>query len=280
LIALSALLFLRPGEPSYQGNLLSTWLAELSNGSSEDRKAAEVAIREIGTNALPILLQELRASDDSPVKMKLWELAERQKFIKIHVTLVSDRWERALNGFEALGATAKPAVPELVAMLGAPDTAARAAMALMNIGSESVPPLMDALTSSNLLMRAWAAEALGILHTDAKPAIPRLLKCLGDPIPLVRSAAAKTLGYIGEEPDLVVPALVICLEDTNRFVKVAAIGALGSFGKDAKRVVPLLLKLVESKERARLSDYGSSVGSEAVNALKRINPEAAAQVNH
>ncbi len=63
-----------PPEPMYQGRPLSYWLLGYSfpfNGTNAPSRAdADAAIKDAGTNAIPLLLQMLRAHD-SPLKTKL-----------------------------------------------------------------------------------------------------------------------------------------------------------------------------------------------------------------
>src|SRR5213594_4275496 len=77
--AIVAVFFLasQPSEPVYQGKHLSQWLWEfdMSNSLLEpDRgKKAEEAIREMGTNAVPFLVRELRVRD-SRLKIRMLKL--------------------------------------------------------------------------------------------------------------------------------------------------------------------------------------------------------------
>ena len=64
---------LRPREPVYQGKRLSEWLADFNRaGRGQIDQAAERAIRQIGTNALPFLLTDL-STLDSPYKLALMQ---------------------------------------------------------------------------------------------------------------------------------------------------------------------------------------------------------------
>ena len=107
---------IRQREPLYQGKPLAFWLRgfELDDqpGKLSFSDAVE-AVRQTGTNALPILLSMLRARD-SDLKQRLIRLGRNQPFIAIHyVTADSRRWV-ARQGFIALGSLAKYAIPQLV----------------------------------------------------------------------------------------------------------------------------------------------------------------------
>src|SRR5437667_1360208 len=80
--AISAVLFQRR-EPEYQGRKLSAWLEDLRNPSPLTRTNATHAIRRIGTNAMPCLLEMLH-SKDSALKVKCMDLVSRQRWVDFH----------------------------------------------------------------------------------------------------------------------------------------------------------------------------------------------------
>src|SRR4051794_29446211 len=104
----------RVREPVYHGKPLTFWLGAFSlrPGFSlavpEEMLSSEEAVRHIGTNAIPTLLQGLRAND-SALTRKLLDLVESQHFIKIRRTPAYQRNAQAAAAFEILGASAKEA---------------------------------------------------------------------------------------------------------------------------------------------------------------------------
>ena len=50
-------------EPAWQGRTLSAWLRDFDADRPETRASAADAIRQIGTNALPLILQRLQHRD-------------------------------------------------------------------------------------------------------------------------------------------------------------------------------------------------------------------------
>jgi HEAT repeat protein len=66
-------------------------------------------------------------------------------------------------------------------------------------GTEAVPPLIGQLRNSKFGIRAYAAELLGDLGTEARMAIPPLKELLKDSDPSVRGQAAAALFEIGGE---------------------------------------------------------------------------------
>ena len=159
-----AIYLLQPREPVYQGKRLSVWLkAFIGDSSTEaDWARAREAVRAIGTNALPILMEMFEAKD-SRIKEKLLEFSLRQSLIEFHLRMAFERQWRAQQAFAALGPLAKPAIPRLVSLLtdqkagegtltavrfhaSGPadyrnDLTLAAAQVLAAIGPEAVPPL-------------------------------------------------------------------------------------------------------------------------------------------
>jgi hypothetical protein len=110
---------LRPREHErvYQGKRLTFWLRGfdiIDNAPGKPNFNESVdAVRDAGTNAFPLLLSMLRASD-SGLRQRLKRLAQRQHLIAIdYVSADTQQWA-ARQGFGALGNVAKGAVPELL----------------------------------------------------------------------------------------------------------------------------------------------------------------------
>src|SRR5579871_634069 len=98
----------KPSEPSYQGRKLSEWLADcVPMGHSnqvpimkpyETRQAAETAVKEIGTNAIPYLLHLLK-SEDSTLKTNLSKVLAKQTLIRFRFQTYRQKAELAMFGF-------------------------------------------------------------------------------------------------------------------------------------------------------------------------------------
>jgi len=137
LVATAALVTVRlltPHEPKFEGKPLSAWVMMLHpSGRGYDPKDFEEqsrihergveAVRAIGTNALPFLLQEVLVRD-RPLKRAFMRLVERQSFIGFRWASAEDRRLRAVSGFEALRPVGVSAVPALLDLFaGDPDVA-------------------------------------------------------------------------------------------------------------------------------------------------------------
>jgi hypothetical protein len=238
---------LRQREPVYQGRQLGFWLRQwatthLDGDGGDVGHQAETAIRQIGTNAIPLYL-EMLTTKESTLKLKL-------------LTMVPNRWAGRLprNGvyeYRLLGA-----------------------YGFMALGVESrstVPALMALLKDVDPDVRATAAFTLQRLGPVASNALPSLIACLEDPSYTVRYHAILGMGQIRQAPERVIPLLVGYLDKPldPRWAKLrnCAIGSLRQFGPLAKPAVPALLRLLE--------DSHSSIRSDVTAALKAIDPDAA-----
>ncbi len=263
IIAVVAFQVLRPQEhePVYQGKPLSAWLRDYGGWDTtpaewvKAKRRAEDAVRQIGTNAVPTLL-EMLGKTQLPRSSKLMELWDR------HVANVNyfpfwvrhPAWykhqARYLNmegeiGFKILGADAQQAVPELMNIyqrtlsmdsLSAMDSRVAVSRALIDIGPAAIPPFLRWAASTNEDERLIAVHALSQIHA---------------------------------RPSEVVPVLVKFLSHTNVQVRIEVAEGLGNFEAEARQTVPALVQL--------LSDRNGIVRESATNTLKKIDPEAAAK---
>jgi HEAT repeat protein len=212
-----------------------------NSGQPLSPEAAQ-AIRQLGTNAIPILLRRLRAKE-SPFKDKLYALAQKQHVIKVSYTPASFQHGQGAAGFQVLAANGKSAVPTLIELYS----------------RDNAGP--DALY--------YLAFSLGSIGPDAKAAVPALIHRLGHTNDYVKFGAAYALGKIHSEPQVVVPALISCLNDQSPSVRFGAASALEEFGPDAKAALPALTQL--------LADSYLDVRESAKEAIEHIDPEAAAK---
>jgi hypothetical protein len=267
------ILFMRPHEPMHDGRKLSEWV-ELYSGHLSDQtgKQAAVAIRGIGADALPHLVNWV-AYERPAWHAKLgWFLDGFAR--KLNPTWTrSDRYVgRALDAakvFALLGPEARGAVEPLSERLETtkdPNVARRLIYALVHCGPDALPPVLATLTNQQALARDSAARWIHELGTNASPAIPTLVQCLQDKEPRVAADAARSLGVLNMEPALVVPALGQSLRHTDDSVRFEAASALKQFGKEGRPAVPELVKA--------LSDPNPTVRTSVTNALSVIDRAA------
>ena len=189
-----------PPEPRYEGRTLTEWLGEmeLTDGGGYLSASAKKAIRSMGTNALPYLLWMIETEKDSPAKNLANRLLEKQSVIRFRFTSYSDGWGPGAFGFDSLGETAAPAVPQLMKLLENPHTSLQARFALTCVGFPSVPPLAAALTNKSAYVRAVAAEALWQMQWGqdySRIVVSRLIENLDDADEKVRYWALVALPF-------------------------------------------------------------------------------------
>lgn len=236
---------LTPTEPEYKGRKLTHWLADLRSGDPEIHTNGVVAIRQIGTNAIPFLVRMLHAKD-SRLKVKCIDLAARQRWMKINYRFDFERRDDALRGLGALGPEAREAIPEISKLLNRGEDAQMAAHTLHQIGADAVPALKSGLNSTNERVRSEAAGFLALQKGSSDDAVPSLIKALKDPDSIVKSKAVRGLSRFPDQADTIVPALISCLDDSDATFRGNVARALVSFGDKAKPAIPKLLKMVES----------------------------------
>ncbi len=213
-----------PNEPSYNGRRLSRWLDKrvaTPAGPVVLSSEASSAVREIGPEAIPFLLNWLQRSD-------LPGFRRLRYGANVPVPL-NDVWRtRAFYGFRALGRDADSAVPELVDVaLFSSDREVRSAATNALVGDNplSVKLLGDALGNDDALVRFRAAEVLGRIRPPA--AIQLLTDALRDSDPEVRSKAASGLGLYSQPlPDTTLDVLKSLSENRNSSLRSAARTAL------------------------------------------------------
>jgi len=131
---------------------------------------------------------------------------------------------------------------------------------------QRVRRLIVGLTVPEAIDRMSAAEALGRMGAEAKPAVPHLTKLVKDEDEMVAASAARALGGIGSEAKAAVPVLVDAINEKHWRVSEAAIVALGGIGAGAEAGVPALMDV--------LQHWAPDYQEAAAKSVGRIGPPA------
>jgi HEAT repeat protein len=172
------------------------------------------------------------------MKQAVLQWAERKADIWVNIADAQN--VEAARGFEALGASAKDAVPALVEIYGR----------RISLGSQCA-----------------TAYALGCIGPAARRAIPPLLGGVTNANVELRRVTVESLGRIHSEPELAVPALIRALDDADQQVRYEAANALSAFGTNAMAAVPALIEAFKNQDKR--------INKTAAIALKAIDAEAA-----
>ncbi len=153
-------------EPSYQGKPLHVWLKgfDASQGSAE-YAAAQTAVQQIGTNALPMVINYLRRKDP-PFYPQWIHLKAQLRWLPGEVDYAVFWHRRAAQACGALGPAAAAAFPALTAAMNDPHAASDVGNGLSRMMPESVPVLTNILATGSVVARSRAAEATG--PTDSR----------------------------------------------------------------------------------------------------------------
>jgi HEAT repeat protein len=221
------------------------WLDGLYSQNPREVEAATEVVERLGPRAVPDIQATLRDEHSE-----------------------AERLKAALKACSIIGPAAAPAIPEVASVLAEPGLTAEAAVALSFMGRDAFPPLRDALTSTDPIVRREALRSIGKLKgrapLDAATVVPLLVAGMRDPDEGVRTVAATYLGIIHERSEEAVPALIAGLSDRNPEVRVAAAVAIGSFGEEGALALP------ELRKAAR--DRNEDVAREAGRAIVKLQP--------
>ena len=261
--------FLQEGgliEPGYAGQTLGYWADHAFHYSGFRRVPdadATTAIRSIGTDALPCLVKWLQIPNRTSQGI--------------------DYQQRALHGFEILGPLAKPAIPDLIKIIGKFDN--YPATALSYIGSDAVPTVIGVLIANtnadfygnwrrgipDNLIRENAILALQLLGTNAEAAVPYLIHCLPDEDQRSRADLAPALASVGHnQPEIIVPALIYILTNSATYRHFDAIESLTAFGSKATPAVPVLwtmCQMPDAQLQIRAAVAVKTIAPQTPNAL-------------
>ncbi len=227
-------------EPSSHGKRLSTWVLKTPlDAANTTNMDAVVALRDIGTNAVPYLLALLKYRN-SWLATRLWQASDRVPSIRWDLMSDFERCHRAMQALSILEHDACPALPELRKLLividqnytgGLTHPQEEAAAVLAHIRPEGIAILVQATTNKDQWVQKSAIQALGGNPPAEPGVVASLTRCLKSENPdVVRLSAAWALGMLQAEPEIAVPALREALNDDSTVVQPAVAHSLSKFG--------------------------------------------------
>ena len=206
---------------------------QLKNPDNEERRKAAQKLFELKEEAkvaTPDMIAALKKENDVFVKRFL------------------------IKALGAAKADPKVAVPILAMMIkdSNPKLIEAAIDSLGSMGAKGVDPL------ANFIAPSKSADS----KTKGKDEKKGGLKV--DPVGDLVGKAAQSLGEIGPDAKPAVPALIAALKNAN--ARIDAANALGSIGPGAKEAIPKLQEIIEDKNTKRDKNFAKSVN----DAMKKI----------
>jgi hypothetical protein len=302
-----AWLVLRPHEPLFEGKPVSLvldegiyprWVRYDNPGAA--RLKAERALRALGTNALPMLVQ-MAGTRLSHFRTIVGSIAREPSLAFLHLPRQRAKHDIAAWGFKGLGPAGRPAVPALIRLLQDrdPQVQGTAAQCLAGIGPaahQAVPALLHLLNAAKAgrrndpWLRDCAVRALGEIGPAASATIPYLadatneaavvalikirqdsfqpffdrLKDTSNESKWFRTAAE--VGSLGTNADPAIPLLVAAFAHTNWRIPHQAAATVGHLHRRPDVCLPALVSL--------LSSTNANLRVDALNALASFGPAA------
>lgn len=292
LICFAAILFMilawliacSPDQQLIQGKTEADWIKSINYNAD----SAEIERwRVLGPQGIKMLVKAANAGN-GPMESRYAQIRPRlpsllQHWLPTPVDSYSTRM-CAVSMLARLGSDAKSAIPELIKSLKREKTAGVQQLLIGFFSyeydylkgrdrekTELLPEFIAAMQSSNSGVRNNAALALAQYPERADIVAPVLLKGLADSDMHARVMAAKALHMVAPQtaakPE-VLEVIIGVLKYHDDQIAYRAANLLGDIGKEASPAIPALIECIHGTNRL--------VASDAARALKKIDPQAAA----
>jgi hypothetical protein len=262
-------------EPVYNGKTTSEWLTQLgAKTSGTERAQASGAIRQLGSNALPSLLRELR---------EMVSVYATNPAIFDPVPTNASNWRASMlvQAFNALGENARAAGPELAKLFHQGSLPSFVDLMLHDADPKlGETTFVQALTNKSIEVRNAALGNLahGPEPSNASVELAGLIYCLNDETPatekdlmpgrsmaiMLRARAARARGSEALfDPQRAAAALSERLQrEKEPVARTAMFYAFGRLGAEAQSAIPAW--------RQATNDADSAVAEQAAKSLKTI----------
>jgi hypothetical protein len=265
-----AIFYASMAEPYTRGRSLSFWLeagATFDNPEEPEftREETEAALREIGTRAIPFLLDRMRATDPR-WKQPLDDLIRKQSHFSVEFKWAHDKQNEAAYGFSILGTNARSAGPELEKLFREASIPRFPACALGYLGTSSLPALHAAMTNDDVDIRYAAVHGITLLPLAPDQMAAELAPWYDDPQDMVAMHAFRNAMKV--TPRAQKTAIVLrALESGRPIIQGGILLAIETIGIETNVIVPVLTRLL-TNDTFKPRDY-------ATNALLALDPAAA-----
>ncbi len=179
----------------------------------------------------------------------------------------------------------KPALPELVKALDNPDVTVKRTLlrAISYLGPDAKPamPKLHALLKDggqDVMVRAGAAFAIGLIGEEAAVAVPDLVKAAGAGNPNLKRAGIRALGEIGPKAVAGVPVLTRALADSDMRTARQAFVSLGDIGSGAISAAPELIARLKGADERAVKSIGLALGKMGPGVVPKLLEAAGSDV--
>jgi hypothetical protein len=278
----------RSREPQFQGRRISLWLEDYA---AQRDVPFDKALREIGTNSLPFVVQELEKNDFP------WRFKYRQLWLKCPSPLQKvlpepKRRFEAVHGANVFFHIGTNSISSAIALLRhqSPKVRQAAALGLVSLrrqssaANQAIPALTTTLSDPDQQVRIYALLAFKEMGADASnsvPAITTILTPNGTASATntdfyLRAAAASALGKIGPTAVGAVPSLKTALQEPNPYLRGQSATAIWRISGDVDTALPVLLHELPLESEHSKWDWIialGEMGSRATSAVPQLKLE-------
>ena len=220
----------------YRGKPVEECITGLGSRDASERRAAALALYELGPKAAAAVVPLARALDDPEVRMP------------------------ALHALNAIGLEAFRAVPQIAKLLEHPDFYVRIG-AIVSLG-EIGCPLDKRDRSGRRSPSKWASAV-----------IDPMVIALSDDCASLSYRAAEMLSAMGHLGKSAVASAILMLDDSSPTRRNAAIGLITCLGPHAQAAVPRLVELHRTWDSKHLSAL-AAIGPAAISAIDALEQHA------
>lgn len=267
LSVLTGLIFTQQREPRYEGRSLSSWLEDASPWTVAMKKdpmhppsvasleqAAANAVRQMGPEAYPFLLEMLKAKDGPVRKTVLQKLGQRRA-MKLGLVPAEEKQSRARAILYRLGTNAAVVWKHVLLDTSLPQDVRLAGSswfeALPAEAPQVIPVMLRLMADIRQDQRDIVRWGIGRFGVD--PALPVLEKQLQEPDRKIQLMAMRAIKYFGSKAKLAIPALDQQLKSSDDEVGLAAADTLS--GLDAHYVPAIVYRMHHGELGMRVGAY-------------------------
>ena len=226
-------------EPEYNGVTLTAWCYKWWTSDQPEQDQAALAIREIGTNAVPFLIDKLHHDrDPTSLETCFYKLIEGVPGLGTNLQArLADRHSRdryTTIAFSILGHQAALATNDLWQLVNESKierVCDDALTALVYLGDDGFPYVAAAFAKTNLPACTNSLLLLGSQwdpSTNRAALVPQIIRLSSNTNADVAISATSVLGNFPREVEVTLPALTNALACSNWRVRVAAVSSLGN----------------------------------------------------